>query len=218
VTTITMQCKRAILYCFTLSASSDAFGIANTPQAVVHQTDIVIDSSLEKYSSIIPLTPSTRIPSQKDLLSSTPSEIDSYFGSSLMLSAVSNNLADTVGAYIADINYDGKVPKTEADEYVVVKNGSKTPTDISGYYIYVASTGTQGATFYFPKGTPPLGPGKTVRVYTNEIHKETGGFSYGSGKAVWSNNGGLAVMKDGKGKKICEFKYKPEAAAKPITK
>ena len=40
---------------------------------------------------------------------------------------------------------------------------------------------------------------------------ETGGYNYGSGKALWSNNGGLAVMKDSKGKKIAEYKYKPGA-------
>ena len=192
---------------------------------VVPQNDIVM---MDSYSSmpLMSLTSPNGLPPQKDLLFSAPShskeDSDSYFGSSMMLSAVSSNLAETLGAYIADINYDGKVPKTESDEYVVVKNASKTPTDISGYYIYVASTGTQGPTFYFPKDTPILAPGKSVRVYTNEIHKETGGFSYGSGKAIWSNNGGLAVMKDGKGKKICEFKYKPEAAGaiavKPTTK
>ena len=46
-------------------------------------------------------------------------------------------------------------------------------------------------------------------VYTNEVHKETRGFTFGSGKAIWSNNGGLAILKDGNGKKLMEYKYKP---------
>ena len=49
--------------------------------------------------------------------------------------------------------------------------------------------------------------GESVRVYTNEIHKESGGYSFESGKAIWNNKGGLAVLKDGSGKKIGEFKY-----------
>lgn len=72
--------------------------------------------------------------------------------------------------------------------------------------MYVATTGTQGPTFTFPKKTSLKG-GESVRIYTNEIHKESGGYSFGSGKAVWSNSGGLAVLKDGSSKKIGEFKY-----------
>jgi len=82
--------------------------------------------------------------------------------------------------------------------------------DISGYYVYVATSGTQGPTFTFPKSKKDptvLKAGESVRIYTNEIHKESGGYSFGSGKAIWSNKGGLAVLKDGAGKKIGEFKY-----------
>lgn len=112
--------------------------------------------------------------------------------------------------YIADINYDGKVPKTESDEYVVVTNGSKSPVDLSGYYIYVFTSGTQGPTFTFPKDSI-LKPSSSVRVYTNEIHKETGGYSFGSGKAIWNNRGGLAVIRDSEGGKVGEFRYKAPA-------
>jgi hypothetical protein len=109
---------------------------------------------------------------------------------------------------ISDIHYDGIVPKTEADEYVVIANGSKNPIDVSGYYMYVASNGSQGATFTFPKQSI-IKPNSSVRVYTNEIHKETGGYNFGSGKAIWSNKGGLGVLKDSNGKKIGEYKYVP---------
>jgi Lamin Tail Domain len=107
---------------------------------------------------------------------------------------------------ISSINYDGKVKTTEADEYVVVTNDSKNEVDASGYYVYVATTGTQGPTFTFPKVTV-LKPGQSVRIYTNEFHKETGGYSFGSGKAIWNNKGGLAVLKNGSGATVSEFKY-----------
>jgi hypothetical protein len=120
----------------------------------------------------------------------------------------SANLANSAKPLaITDIFFDGKVKQTEADEYVVLTNQSKNPIDISGDHIYVATTGTQGPTFAFPKGST-LKPGQSVRVYTNEIHKETGGYSFGSGKAIWNNKGGLAVLKDGKGQKLGEYKYK----------
>ncbi len=118
----------------------------------------------------------------------------SNLNSQMLLAASSTNVAAGSGIVIQDIHYDGDVPRTEADEYVIVKNTSKEAVDVSGYYIYVASTGTQGPTFYFPKGSS-IRPQQSVRIYTNEIHKETGGYSYGSGKALWSNNGGLAVLK-----------------------
>ena len=121
------------------------------------------------------------------------------------------NVAAGAGVTISDIHYDGAVPKTESDEYVVITNNSNSPPlDISGYYIYVATSGTQGPTFYFPKGTL-IKSKQSVRIYTNEIHKETGGYSFGSGKAIWSNNGGLGVLKDAKGKKLGEYKYKPSS-------
>lgn len=142
--------------------------------------------------------------------SNLPSQLDLFdkVGSLTLAEAPkSSNVASGSGINIADIHYDGIVPKTEADEYVVISNSARDPVDVSGYYIYVASTGTQGPTFYFPKGSVIKG-GASVRIYTNEIHKETGGYSYGYGKALWSNNGGLAVLKDNNGKKLGEYKYK----------
>lgn len=151
-----------------------------------------------------PVTSTSNLPSQKQL-----SEISK--SANIATPAIppkSTNVASGNGIMITDIHYDGDVPKTESDEYVVISNVSNSPIDISGYYIYVATTGTQGPTFTFPKGTF-IKPGSSFRVYTNEIHRETGGFSFGSGKAIWSNNGGLAVIKDSNGKKLGEYKYKP---------
>mmetsp|Transcript_977 Transcript_977/g.904 ORF Transcript_977/g.904 Transcript_977/m.904 type:complete len:190 (+) Transcript_977:92-661(+) len=137
----------------------------------------------------------------------------SSLNSQMLLSGASANVAQGFGIIIDDIRYDGEVSRTEADEFVVIKNRSKETADISGWFIYPAGTGTQGNTFYFPAGSV-LKPNQSARIYTNEIHKETGGYSWGSGKALWSNNGGLAVMKDNNGKKIMEYKYKPVVPAK----
>ena len=44
-----------------------------------------------------------------------------------------------------------------------------------------------GEVFTFPPFV--LAPGASCRVYTNEVHPESGGFSLGNGKAVWNNDG-----------------------------
>lgn len=151
----------------------------------------------------------SNLPSDKELLAkaSTSTPAPAASAPAPAPKSKSTNAASATGIFISDVNYDGIVPKTESDEFVIITNNGKTPVDISGYFIYVATTGTQGPTFSFPKKTVPLKAGESVRVYTNEIHKETGGYSFGSGKAIWSNNGGLAVLKDGNGKKVGEYKY-----------
>ena len=30
-------------------------------------------------------------------------------------------------------------------------------------------------------------PGQEIRVYTNEVHPESGGYSFGKGSAIWNN-------------------------------
>ena len=40
--------------------------------------------------------------------------------------------------------------------------------------------------FSFPNHE--LGPQQTIRVYTNAVHAEWGGFSFGRGTAIWNNS------------------------------
>lgn len=150
------------------------------------------------------VTSTSNLPSQSELLQKASS-------STLNVAAASTiPTTSTSVIIISDIKFDGKVPTTESDEYVVITNGSKNPVDISNYYVYVATSGTQGATFTFPKNSV-IKAGQSIRIYTNELHPETGGYSFGSGKAIWNNRGGLAVLKDFKGSKLAEFKYKGSA-------
>eukprot|EP00574_Skeletonema_japonicum_P006790 CAMPEP_0201717044 /NCGR_PEP_ID=MMETSP0593-20130828/2883_1 /ASSEMBLY_ACC=CAM_ASM_000672 /TAXON_ID=267983 /ORGANISM="Skeletonema japonicum, Strain CCMP2506" /LENGTH=221 /DNA_ID=CAMNT_0048207007 /DNA_START=12 /DNA_END=677 /DNA_ORIENTATION=- len=201
----------------TTSSSSNAF-LAAAPSRPIrrsqHDDNIILMAAVTPpvatVASSAPTTPSTiasvsNLPSQKELLDKSSSSTSSATASSS--SPVSKSKSTPQGGItISSINYDGQVPKTESDEYVTITNNSKTPMDISKYYVYVATTGNQGPTFTFPKSTT-IKAGESVKIYTNEIHKESGGYSFGSGKAIWSNKGGLAVLKDGAGKKIGEFKY-----------
>ena len=201
----------------TTSSSSNAF-LAAAPTRPIRTSQhddnniilmAAVTPPVATVASSAPTAPSTiasasNLPSQKELLDKSSTSSSATASSS---SPVSKSKSTPQGGItISSINYDGQVPKTESDEYVTITNNSKSPMDISKYYVYVATTGNQGPTFTFPKSTT-IKAGESVKIYTNEIHKESGGYSFGSGKAIWSNKGGLAVLKDGAGKKIGEFKY-----------
>ncbi|VEU34810.1 unnamed protein product [Pseudo-nitzschia multistriata] len=184
-----------------LAPNANAFTVA--PPLVID----VPTPSFSTSSSVIQ-TSSSNLPSQLQLLDKVGSLTVAASAATAPAPAPAAAKPAKAAAPISivDISYNGNVPRTEADEFVVVKNNSKDTIDVSGYFIYPATSGTQGSTFYFPKGSA-IKPNASVRIYTNEIHKETGGYSWSSGKALWNNNGGLAVLKDSNGKKLGEYKY-----------
>jgi hypothetical protein len=52
-----------------------------------------------------------------------------------------------------------------------------------------------------------LQPGHSIDVYTNEIHPESGGFSFGSNRAIWANSGGVAELYDTDKELVSRFAY-----------
>jgi len=105
---------------------------------------------------------------------------------------------------ITYIYYDGQVYRTEADEYVEITNLGDAPQDLAGWRLVDISEGYPSFTF------PPylLQPGASVRVYTNQIHPEWGGFSFGFGKAVWNNKDpDVAVLYDAAGNEVSRRSY-----------
>jgi len=89
----------------------------------------------------------------------------------------------TSGVQITRIFYDGAVPRVESDEYVEIANLGDQEQDLAGWVLKDISDGKPS--FTFPSYV--LAPGASIRVYTNEIHQEYGGFSFRCGSAVWSN-------------------------------
>ena len=91
----------------------------------------------------------------------------------------------TIGSnvQITKIFYDGLVYRVESDEYVEITNLGSEPQDLAGWVLKDISEGYPS--FTFPHYV--LAPGGAIRVYTNEIHPEWGGFSFEYGKAVWNN-------------------------------
>ena len=104
---------------------------------------------------------------------------------------------------ISDLLYDGRVARSEADEYVELTNQGTAHTDISGWTI---SAGRSGQDFFFPAGTV-LGSGQTIRVYTNQEHPETGGFSFKSRRAIWNNKGDVAHLFNAAGTEVSTLAY-----------
>lgn len=84
---------------------------------------------------------------------------------------------------ITNIFYDGRVYRTESDEYVEITNLGDEAQDLDGWVLKDIADG--GPSFTFP--SHDLKPGKSIRVYTNEIHPKWGGFSFGCEGAVWNN-------------------------------
>jgi micrococcal nuclease len=132
-----------------------------------------------------------------------------YFALTEVLSPTPEPLDPAVGlrqeVVIECIAYDGVVPQTESDEYVQVTNLGTEPVDLAGWHL-TAEDGR--ADFLFQNYL--LMPGRFVRVYTNERHPETGGFSFGSIQPLWGNDHPNAVkLLDESGAVISTKSYPP---------
>ncbi len=85
---------------------------------------------------------------------------------------------------ITCIFFDGVESRQEPDEYVEIVNLGGAAQNLQGWTLVDISD--DGPVFEFPGFD--LGPGQKVRVYTNEVHADSGGFSFGRGSAIWSNS------------------------------
>jgi hypothetical protein len=53
-----------------------------------------------------------------------------------------------------------------------------------------------------------LKPGQSIRVYTNEVHPEYGGFSFGRGSAIWNNSDpDTAALFNAQGQEVSRKSY-----------
>lgn len=104
------------------------------------------------------------------------------------------------------IFYDGSVPRSETDEYVAIVNVGNAAQNLENWVLKDVSTGSPS--FEFPNFS--LAPGREIRVYTNEIHSRWGGFSFGSGKAIWNNSKpDTAALFDASGEEVSQKSYPP---------
>lgn len=104
---------------------------------------------------------------------------------------------------IATVFYDGAVFRVESDEYAVITNRGSASVNLAGWRL---NAGDNGQDFRFPNFD--LGPGQSCRVYTNEIHPESCGFSFGKGQAIWNNKGNeCGLLFDSGGVEVSRYCY-----------
>ena len=102
--------------------------------------------------------------------------------------------------------FDGVVSRFEPDEYVEIVNLGDIAQQLSGWRLLDIADGRPE--FAFPAWS--LGAGESVRVYTNEVHPDSGGFSFGRGSAVWSNGApDEAALYDTNGELVSRKSYPP---------
>lgn len=109
--------------------------------------------------------------------------------------------------HIAAVRNKGEVKRTQADEYVEIVNRGTAAADISGW---VLGADDAGQDFAFPPGTT-LRPGQRIRVYTDQVHPEWGGLSYGSKRPIWNDKGDEAQLRDTSGELVSAYGYGSKA-------
>jgi hypothetical protein len=97
------------------------------------------------------------------------------------------------------------VSSREPDEYVEIVNLGGALQDLNGWRLTDIAD-DERPSFVFPART--LEQGDRVRVYTNEVHPESGGFSFQWGLAVWNNSDpDRAGLFDQAGKLVSTMSY-----------
>ena len=89
---------------------------------------------------------------------------------------------------ITGLRRDGALNPNEPDEYVEITNQGAAAQDLTGWRLDSERGAASGQVFHFPAGFV-MQPGQVCRVYTDELHPEWCGLSFGYRKSgVWNNN------------------------------
>ncbi len=104
---------------------------------------------------------------------------------------------------ITTIFYNGNKGSQEPDEYVEIRNDDTQSIQLQGWTL--RDNAAEPKVFTFPNFL--MQPGQVCRVYTNEIHPEFCGFSFGNSAAIWNNNGDCAYLQDGQGNLVDDYCY-----------
>ncbi|MFI0238042.1 choice-of-anchor K domain-containing protein [Streptomyces sp. NPDC016845] len=131
-----------------------------------------------------------------------------------------SNSADIVAVFakpgkpdvtIVHVEAEGSGPG-QPDEYAEIFNKGTEAAGLGGWKLRARNSGKE---FTFPAGTK-LAPGTRVRVYTNEQHQETGGFSFASTAPVWDDRTDVALLTDGQGKETARLRYGQKITPDPV--
>ena len=104
---------------------------------------------------------------------------------------------------ISYIHFIGATKRTQADEFIEIKNLGGTAQELSGWRINASGPGQE---FTFPAGSR-LAPGAIARVFTNIESADPGHYSFGSKRAIWNDDGDLGQLFDQNGTLIARYGY-----------
>jgi micrococcal nuclease len=133
---------------------------------------------------------------ERGLWSATPSPTSSAAGQPQATPAAGSMVV------IVAIHHDGQIDPGEPDEYAEIRNEGNSAVNLAGWRL---NAGAQGQDFRFPDFL--LAPGQACRVYTDEVHPEYCGFSFGSAQALWSNDGDCGFLYDAGGAAVSRRCY-----------
>jgi hypothetical protein len=94
------------------------------------------------------------------------------------------------------------VAQVESDEYAVITNQGGSAVNLAGWRL---NAGAPEQEFSFPAFD--LQAGQSCRVYTNESHPESCGFSFGVNQAIWNNSGDCGYLYDNTGAQVAQYCY-----------
>lgn len=188
---------------------------AQTPTPTPTSTPMPTASPSPEASATATIAPSaspTLVPTQTTLASPTPTVVPTPATPSPSPTPTSTATiaADTpepeYDIRITEVFFDGEEPRYEGDEYVEVANCGSHDVELEGWVLLDADDG--GPAFKFPAYT--LHAGYSVRVYTNLVHPDFGGLTFGSDKAIWNNTRpDMAELRDADGNIISQRGYEP---------
>jgi endonuclease YncB( thermonuclease family) len=112
------------------------------------------------------------------------------------------DLALSASIEITTIFYQGVAGDKQPDEYVEIINNGSAVIQLQGWFLENSANNV----FHF---TPyKIEPGEKCRIYTNEFHPETCGFSfYETGSAIWNDSNDCAYLRDQNGNLVAEKCY-----------
>jgi hypothetical protein len=109
---------------------------------------------------------------------------------------------DNTAVKITNVFFDGTKGSAEPDEYVELINTSTQQIDITDWVLQDPRGDDE-----YKWESYVMRPGQSIRVYTNEVHPESGGFTFGSNRAIWANSGGTAELYDSDKVLVSRYSY-----------
>ena len=85
---------------------------------------------------------------------------------------------------ITHINYLGKVPFTEEDEYVTIKNFGDEHLNLDNWVLKDITDGYPS--FIFDHFI--IEPSRSIRVYTDQYNRDWGGLTFAYPEPIWNNS------------------------------